>query len=60
MALAIRGGPPFGWLPFLLLWTGLVGGALIGATAYGRLGPDCLWPLAGLVLLLAAVPAAGD
>lgn len=38
IALVLRGGAPFGWWPYLLLWTGLVGGAVAGALLYPLLG----------------------
>lgn len=53
---ALTGGPPFGWLPYLLLWCGLVGGAVIGADLYTRIGHPSLWgaPAAALLLVLYA------
>ncbi len=47
LAIAVSGGAPWGWLPYLLLWFGLLLGAVCGALAYPLLG------LAGLL-----VPAA--
>jgi uncharacterized membrane protein YoaK (UPF0700 family) len=42
------------WAPYLLLWTGLVIGAVIGARVYGHLGVKAvMWPAALLVLFAA-------
>lgn len=46
---ALTGGPRFAWLPYALLWLGLVIGAVTGAVA---------WPLIGLAGLWFAVAAA--
>lgn len=46
---ALTGGPRFAWLPYALLWLGLVTGAVTGAVA---------WPLIGLAGLWFAVAAA--
>lgn len=40
---ALFGGERFGWTPQLLLWLSLVSGAVLGAWAFGRFGPACLW-----------------
>jgi len=40
---ALRGGDRWGWLPFLLLWLGLVAGAVLGALSYRALGLHALW-----------------
>lgn len=45
----LTGGPRFAWLPYALLWLGLVIGAVTGAVA---------WPLIGLAGLWFAVAAA--
>jgi uncharacterized membrane protein YoaK (UPF0700 family) len=37
------GGDPLGWVPYLLLWSGLLAGAVLGATAYQHLGLNALW-----------------
>lgn len=42
-----------GWRPYMLLWCGLLGGAVSGALLYARLGEAALW----LAALLAAVLA---
>lgn len=47
------------WVPYLLLWIGLVIGAAIGAQIYAELGVKALlWPAAALVLLAAITAAA--
>ena len=50
LAGAIMGGPKLAWAPYLMLWLGLVGGAVAGALA---------WRAGGLVRSLAAWPARG-
>ena len=51
---ALMGGAPFGWLPYALLWLGLVSGACLGAVSYGAIGHVAIWGAAGFALLLAA------
>ena len=53
---ALTGGPLLGWLPYLLLWCGLVSGAVLGASLYVRLGSICLWgaPATAVVLTILA------
>lgn len=47
---AFQGGGRWAWLPSLLLWLGLVAGALCGAVAYEEIGLIALWlPAAGLI-----------
>jgi uncharacterized membrane protein YoaK (UPF0700 family) len=52
IARALRGGPPLDWLPYLLLWSGLAGGAWSGALVYGRIGPSAILPavIASIIL----------
>jgi uncharacterized membrane protein YoaK (UPF0700 family) len=60
LAIAITGGPRFGWLPHLLLWLGLVGGAVAGAAIHPLLGVGALWIATGFTgLLLAGTAAIG-
>lgn len=47
-----------GWVPYLLLWSGLVLGAVGGALTYRALGTDALWGAAAFAFAL-AVAAAG-
>lgn len=49
LAGAILGGPKLAWAPYLLLWLGLVSGAVAGAM---------VWPVAGLAGLWAGVAGA--
>ncbi len=44
---ALRGGDRWAWCPFLLLWSGLVTGAITGAFAYSQIGAGALWIAAG-------------
>lgn len=55
LAQAICGGERWGWIPYLLLWSGLLGGATAGAVIYGRLGQSALWPAAVSVAVLAII-----
>ena len=57
MALALRGGPAFDWLPYLLLWLGLMVGAIGGALAFGAFQLTALWIPAALCLLLGLLTA---
>ena len=43
LAVASAGGPRWRWLPYLLLWSGLVAGAVAGAALYPLHGLDALW-----------------
>lgn len=49
---ALVGGDRFGWAPFLLLWSGLLAGAIIGALAYRAFGPNAL---VGAVFVMASL-----
>ncbi len=40
---ALAGGDRWAWVPFLMLWTGLVVGAFLGAVAFGLLGFNAIW-----------------
>ncbi len=55
LTLALRGGARFGWVPHLMLWLGLVGGAVAGARVFAHLGLDALWLAAGAALVFAAL-----
>ncbi|WP_033922125.1 YoaK family protein [Sphingomonas sp. 37zxx] len=53
LAFAITGGPRFAWLPYLLLWSGLIVGAIAGALVYPLLELKALWiAVAGALSLL--------
>ncbi len=49
---ALFGGPRWAWLPHLLLWFGLTGGAVIGAVAFTYLGSVALLIASALALIL--------
>jgi len=55
VALALQGGPRFEWVPYALLWIGLVVGAVGGALAHHRMGRNDLWPAAVFALILSAL-----
>jgi uncharacterized membrane protein YoaK (UPF0700 family) len=55
LANAVRGRETTAWIPYLLLWLGLVGGAVIGALVYPWLGLTGLWVAAVAVAILAVV-----
>jgi uncharacterized membrane protein YoaK (UPF0700 family) len=52
IAQTMTGGPRFGWLPYALLWTGLIMGGVAGGLAYAAVGLQALWAAAGCALLL--------
>jgi uncharacterized membrane protein YoaK (UPF0700 family) len=55
LAGAIMGGPKLAWVPYLMLWLGLVGGAVAGALAWPALGLAGLWVgVAGALVLAGA------
>lgn len=43
LATMISGGPRFDWVPYLLLWLGLISGAAVGALMFGIFGYNSLW-----------------
>jgi uncharacterized membrane protein YoaK (UPF0700 family) len=49
---ALFGGDRWAWLPYALLWCGLVAGAITGAAAYTRVQLDGLWAAAGAAVVL--------
>ncbi|MNU45836.1 hypothetical protein D3C71_346860 [compost metagenome] len=52
LTVALWGGDRFGWVPYLLLWAGLLSGAVSGALAYAQFGPNALaFAGAGMLLL---------
>jgi uncharacterized membrane protein YoaK (UPF0700 family) len=55
LADALRGGPRWAWIPYVLLWLGLVCGAALGATGYDHLSTFALWPAAIYALGLATL-----
>ncbi|MGQ4272667.1 YoaK family protein [Terrihabitans sp. B22-R8] len=52
LAGALLGGPLFAWVPYLVLWLGLAGGALAGAWSFQTWGLDALWVSASLAASL--------
>lgn len=57
---AILGGDRLGWLPYFLLWLGLVAGACAGALVHARIGLGGLWFAAGAAGLCTFVAARLD
>lgn len=53
LAGALIGGPRWAWLPYLLLWCGLMAGAITGAIAYSRFGMHAIAAAAAVAWLLA-------
>jgi uncharacterized membrane protein YoaK (UPF0700 family) len=56
LAQAFDGGGRWGWAPYLLLWLGLMIGAICGALTYPRVGLGGLWLPAALLLGLGFLP----
>lgn len=55
IAAAMLGGDKLAWSWYLLLWLGLVAGAVTGATVYAAIGLGGLWIAAVVAALLATV-----
>lgn len=55
IATALQGGPRLEWVPYLLLWLGLVAGAAAGAAAFARFGLSGVWIAAGAAAALAVL-----
>ena len=53
LARALTGGDRWGWVPFAMLWAGLIAGGAIGAATYLSIGLVALWLPTGVALLLA-------
>lgn len=49
---AFAGGPSFAWVPYLLLWLGLIAGATSGAAVFPILDLKALWIAVALAALL--------
>jgi uncharacterized membrane protein YoaK (UPF0700 family) len=56
-AMALTGGPRWGWVPNLVLWAALVVGSLCGALAYGWINLAAIWFAAGAALALSGMTA---
>ena len=54
LADALCGGDRWTWLPFLTLWFGLAGGAVLGALAFRSLGMGAVWIAAAVAWTLTA------
>ena len=57
---ALLGGDRWGWVPYLMLWSGLLAGAIAGALAYRALGVDALWAAVAAMAALTAVATRMD
>lgn len=55
IAVALQGGDRLSWLPYLLLWLGLIAGGIAGAFLFARYGFNALWFPAAWAWLLAAL-----
>jgi uncharacterized membrane protein YoaK (UPF0700 family) len=55
IATAMMGGDRLAWLPYLMLWIGLIAGACAGAALYPLYGMGTLWIAAGAAATLAAI-----
>jgi uncharacterized membrane protein YoaK (UPF0700 family) len=53
IAAALKGGNRWTWVPYLMLWLGLVTGASVGAAAYAAIGLNSLWFAASMSAILA-------
>lgn len=52
---AMSGGDPWGWVPYAMLWLGLVAGAIAGAAMFPHFGLMSLWLPAALLAVIAFV-----
>lgn len=52
LAAALAGGPRYAWAPYLMLWLGLVAGAMTGAAIFPILGLHALWIAAAAATVL--------
>jgi uncharacterized membrane protein YoaK (UPF0700 family) len=55
IAVALTGGPPWAWLPNLLLWAALVAGAAAGGCAYLAINLSAIWIAAAVALILSGI-----
>ncbi|WP_242183347.1 YoaK family protein [Sphingomonas sp. CARO-RG-8B-R24-01] len=53
LADAMLGGARWAWAPYLALWLGLVGGAVVGSLMYRSFGTASIWGAAGAAVVLA-------
>jgi len=54
-ATLLSGGEKLAWVPYLILWLGLISGAAIGATLFGFFGINSLWLPSILAASFAAI-----
>lgn len=59
ITVALWGGERFGWVPFLLLWLGLLAGAVMGAAGFALFGANALIAAIVAMLGLTLVSATG-
>ena len=59
ITVALWGGERFGWVPFLLLWLGLLAGAAMGAAGFALFGANALIAAIVAMLGLTLVSATG-
>lgn len=55
IAVALRGGPRWDWLPYLMLWLGLAAGTTAGAFAFAALALNSIWIAAAAAAVLALI-----
>jgi uncharacterized membrane protein YoaK (UPF0700 family) len=56
LAAALRGAAPaFGWAPYMILWLGMLGGAILGALSFRAFGLGAIWIAAAAALVLAVL-----
>ena len=60
IAMALRGGPRWDFLPFLMLWVSLTTGAVLGALTFNHFGEVGLWVATAVAMTLTAVVAISD
>jgi uncharacterized membrane protein YoaK (UPF0700 family) len=60
LVMALRGGPAWRWATSLMLWSGLVAGALLGALAHQQFGLQALWLAAVAAAFLTVIAARLD
>lgn len=57
LADALAGGPRWGWVPWAMLWAGLVVGGVLGALAWLNFGVGALWIASAAAMLLCILSA---
>ena len=60
LAAMVLGGDRLAWRPYLLLWLGLIAGAVAGAAVYPHLGLNGLWIAAAAAALFAIIAAKAE